>query len=130
MLKKCEVCGKEFEAKSNAICCSNNCYGKKWREDHPTEKAKEIGKCIVCGSEFEKKRSDHICCSKKCRNRYNSKQSKERVAKHKEKKKQEMMREAVRMSKKGENHHKIADIAIEARKHGMTYGQYVAKMGI
>ncbi len=128
MLKKCVICGKEFEAQSvEKLWCSRSCYGKLWRKNHPVEKTKEIGVCIICGKEFEKRRADHRFCSVECRRANEKVAVKGRTAKHKEKKKQEMIKEAVRLAKKSENHDAIADIAIKARSLGMSYGQYVAK---
>ena len=85
--------------------------------------AKEYEKriCPVCNTEFMPKYHNAICCSEECklkRRRAKEKAHKEHyceLAKIRERKKQ---------AKK--NHDKIADIAIAARKEGLTYGQYVA----
>lgn len=133
MLKVCEICGKDFDTqKIDKLCCSKKCTQKRYRMTHRKEpKKKEIGKCAICGSEFEKFRENHLCCSEKCRKVMESRKSGERMREYKKRKKEKEIREAVKITKKGENHRAIADIAIAARKEGLTYGQYVAKyMGV
>lgn len=79
-----------------------------------------IKQCKVCGKEFEADKHQRRCCSDECRE-INKKEN-ERIA--------SLRYRELRMKKrkKAENQQKIIDIAVEARKQGMTYGQYVAKM--
>ena len=76
--------------------------------------------CKICGKEFEAGCCNAKCCSEKCKKenaKINSKRHAERVKlqqkEEKEKKKKKLT---------------IAEIAVIARKAGMTYGQYVAQM--
>ena len=127
MLRICEVCGKEFESKVSAECCSKNCYARRWRKNNPREKTvKKIGKCIICGKEFEQKRETHLCCSKKCRKKHYDEQNRIRSQKWREEHSEEIKKKRNKGKEKS-NHEKIADIAIAARAEGLTYGQYVAK---
>lgn len=72
--------------------------------------------CKICGNEFETEvKRQQMCGSIECRREYQMqiwRKSKEKSARKRNK----------------SNAKKITDLAVEARKHGMTYGQYVAKM--
>jgi hypothetical protein len=85
--------------------------------------------CNICGEMFQPSRTTHNFCSQKCRKKHFKIQNKGYYAKQLERKRIERGLKQEMRNKKT-NHDKIADIAIEARKHGMTYGQYVAKMGL
>jgi predicted nucleic acid-binding Zn ribbon protein len=126
--RKCEVCGKEFTAIRNTkVCCSDKCSQKRWKILKGIDFKSETRKCIVCGAEFETKSTRQICCSKECSKNRNRTINKElEKKKYHEKVQKKRIEEAMPKS----NHDKIANIAIEARSHGMTYGQYVAKMGL
>ena len=72
----------------------------------------EIKKCVVCGNEFIQKRINHLCCSGKCSYKRWSKKS-------------GIVKEANTNQIKTDTekrHNAIAQIAIEARKQGMSYG--------
>ena len=75
--------------------------------------------CAICGKLFVAKNGNAKYCSKKCsdagamENYYKKKASKEQAAKKQRKKPLS-----------------ITEIAVAARKAGMSYGQYVAKMGL
>lgn len=71
VIKKCVVCGKEFDARRAAKTCSKECSkehdkecrrqrARKWHKEHPT-----IKKCIICGKEFNA-RGKTKTCSNKC----------------------------------------------------------------
>lgn len=89
MIKQCEYCGKEFEAKTvRRKFCSDACRQREHRGSHPqkgkTEEQKRryrerqrekyarehhIGEkriCVICGSEFISKSEKGQTCSKQC----------------------------------------------------------------
>lgn len=72
--------------------------------------------CALCGKPFTAVTANSKYCSNKCYRTMNREMSaswkKEQVTKPKKRKKDKT----------------IVDLAVEARKAGMTYGQYVAKM--
>lgn len=115
MLKICEECGKEFETKSDKKCCSNLCYCRRYRKND--KKQKETAKCIVCGKEFQKIRKTHYCCSKECSIKNDKAKQRARMKKFNEKKQQNK----VMASQKAKS---LAEVNAEARKLGLTYGQY------
>lgn len=128
---KCAICGKEFRPDTGREkCCSEECKREKkkadarrwWRENSGKDKFEHEKICIVCGKKFTTNRSVQKCCSKECSKKWsNVRQAKYAgmYVKHPTTKKHGMG---------GENYEAIADIAIEARKNGMSYGQYVAQM--
>ena len=69
MIKKCIICGKEFNALRSAITCSKECseintkklMAKWWKEKRPVK----FQICAYCGKEF-KSRDKKKFCSKKC----------------------------------------------------------------
>jgi hypothetical protein len=70
-MKKCRVCGKDFEGRSNAVYCSLEC-GQKGHRQKTLEyckshrvKSVEIVKCKFCGKEFEGNNRTKYC-SKDC----------------------------------------------------------------
>ena len=80
--------------------------------------------CEICGTEFETNRTNKICCSKKCQVKRNCiVTEQQRKNRYYEEKQKNLIKEAMPKS----NHDAIANIAIAARKEGLTYGQYVAK---
>lgn len=125
--RKCEICGKEFVPKKSmdTMCCSKNCYTKRYRKMKPKEKIRKIGVCIICGKEYEQRKITQKCCSEECRGVLTKQQRKILNQKHNEKRK---VKKSVEIPKT--NAEKIAELEEEARKHGMRYGQYVAKMGL
>jgi endogenous inhibitor of DNA gyrase (YacG/DUF329 family) len=74
--------------------------------------------CEICGTEFEAWNSTQRLCSKKCRNKDSKKYYQEYYAVYKpivaETKPKTVLTKTA------------SDIAAEARKVGMSYGQYVA----
>ena len=78
--------------------------------------------CKICGKEFETGGTPAKCCSKKCMVENNR-----RIAEERRKLKKEGKPVQPKRKKKAVNN-EITRLAIEARKHGMSYGQYVAQM--
>lgn len=101
-LKKCSICGKEFEPnRSDQIICSVECrkayhldYTKEWQKKHPEKKKKydkeqyrkkhlkELANrkpvtCPICGKEFIPQRK-RIYCSKECSKIANAKRTRKR----------------------------------------------------
>ena len=75
MLRKCIICGKEFETSGSAKTCSDECrhvrlISKKyeWRYSHTDINRRETKTCIVCGKSFiPSKNSIQVTCSEECR---------------------------------------------------------------
>lgn len=80
---------------------------------------REYRLCVVCNNPYVATRIDSKTCSKVCSKQWNKISSKMANEKAREQKKQEKKKKMM-----------VNDIAVEARKAGMTYGQYVAKMGL
>lgn len=79
--------------------------------------------CAVCGNEFIATRANAKYCSEEClaeglrmRTRRNEREKAERKREERKRRK--------------ESQKAIIDIAVEAKKAGMSYGQYVAVMGL
>ena len=65
MIKVCEVCGKEFEAKrSDAKYCSKKCRQNKSVRAKRGSFSKKV--CLVCGKEFNG-HNNAEACSNECR---------------------------------------------------------------
>ncbi len=67
MIKKCKICGLEFDDKTknqNRLYCSNQCNNISRRKGFTYIKKK----CIICNKEFEVKTTHKFanCCSKQC----------------------------------------------------------------
>lgn len=79
MIKKCELCGKEFESKGYSKYCSPECiYEGTWMKRRKVNEIKKI--CPECGKEFVAHRVDKIYCSSKCVQRhYQSKHKKAKM---------------------------------------------------
>ena len=102
------------------------------------KKSLEMKKCVVCGKEFMPIRGNQVVCCEDCRRERDRELQKQWQENNKgnmnKKTAQEMPKKEKRKTEKPErtepksNHEKIAEIAIEARKQGMSYGQYVALM--
>lgn len=132
-MRKCVICGKEFMPKIRTnVCCSEECKkerekqkSKEWYRVNVKEKKPEKGICVVCGKKFAQKKVTQKCCSDECRHTLTIQRQnayfKEKYAREKAERKEKQKQ----IPKT--NHEKIADIAIAARKEGLTYGQYVAK---
>lgn len=83
--------------------------------------------CPVCNMEFEPKTSNQKYCCYKCREQIKIKDAEERrkifwqeVKDENEKIKKKNYRKKPKQT--------VVDVAVLARQHGMTYGQYVAQM--
>lgn len=70
-------------------------------------------RCKICGKLFTKKRWNECYCSIECKSVARKGRDKKRIRKYKPKK---------------EPNADLVRLAIEAREHGMTYGQYVAQL--
>lgn len=67
MLKKCKLCGNEFEPNhGKQIYCCRKCSDKAKHERYKIEKLKYKKVCPNCGLEFETINEKQIYCSKKC----------------------------------------------------------------
>ena len=82
--------------------------------------------CNTCEKSYIPKRKDQVYCCAECRNQGFKKYLRAYGIEAREKKRQEKVEKV----KKKEKPSSLVDIAVEARKAGMTYGQYVAKMGL
>lgn len=81
MIKKCVICGKEFDAYKTAKTCSKKCsrelkrlnnkryWSNKSKSTTKNHSKKEPVKktCLICGKEFWTTRSCQKFCSNKCR---------------------------------------------------------------
>ena len=100
-------------------------HWKAWKKPKVTPIKTEVKlKCPNCGKMFVKIKKEQFCCSSECSRRFGTK------------KLQEEMREntKIKMGKerkpKPKPKQSVTDIAVAARKAGMSYGQYVARMGL
>ncbi|MCI5874476.1 MAG: hypothetical protein PUJ55_10890 [Clostridiales bacterium] len=86
-------------------------------------------KCLICGKSLDgtnrRKYCSDKCSDKASKQNEKSWKKREREAERTEKKAQEQRRRV-----KPEKKNSIVDVAIAARKAGMSYGQYVGKMGL
>lgn len=80
-----------------------------------------IRQCKICGKEFESNGTPAKCCSKECMAENNRRRSREQN-------KERWQAEKAKRRKKYSNRQQIVDLTVEARQHGMSYGQYVALM--
>lgn len=63
--RNCEACGIEFTpTRADAVCCSKECTGKKWRLARRVDIAPRV--CPECGETFIPKRSDSRYCERRC----------------------------------------------------------------
>lgn len=104
--KKCVVCGKPFTTRNKRqVCCSPDCSSQHQRN---LMMARHEDTCDVCGKIFMRPRgSTRVTCSRECVKALREASTK---------------RNATKRDKKSE----LAAINREARKLGMTYGQYQA----
>lgn len=86
----------------------------------------EIRICAVCNKPFEARRENEVCCSAECKQARRRQQCRQYDKEDAQKRKLE----AEKRKKLSSGENSLTEIAIEARKAGMTYGQYVAKMGL
>lgn len=80
---------------------------------------REYRNCAVCGNLYVATRTDSKTCGKACSKQWNKILTKRANEKVREQQKQEKQKKM-----------KLDDIAVEARKAGMTYGKYVTMMGL
>ena len=78
--------------------------------------------CAVCGREFEKIKNRQTICSDECREL----RKKENVTRAWNKRK---FKAEIKKRKATSNIKSISEIQKEARKAGMSYGEYVARNG-
>lgn len=71
--------------------------------------------CKICGNPFIPNCNNQSYCSKACKHKA------AQIRCIENRKKLEMMQK---------KRNSITDVAVEAKKSGMTYGQYVARMGL
>ena len=80
-----------------------------------------VRKCIICGKLFTAQRKNASCCSCECK----------KVNCINNRKKQAKMKKVKKAEKRNKIPNKdLLDIDKAAKLAGMTYGQYVAKMGL
>lgn len=84
---------------------------------------KEVRKCVVCSKAFVATRENTICCSEPCK-------KKRRLQVAAQQRKIAAQKSERAKEKKEKKQRSITDIAVAARHAGMTYGQYVARMGL
>ena len=112
-MRECKHCGKVFdEGHTTRLYCSRECYDVVNRERAKIKCNERIEKaCEFCGTTFIKTRySRKIYCSEQCR---------------KAVLKSEKITNNKKAAYKGKS---VVELAVEARKLGMSYGQYVAQM--
>lgn len=89
----------------------------------------EERKCLICGKSLEgtnrRKYCSDKCSDKASKKNEKSWKKKEREEERNKKKEQEQRRRAKPEKKKS-----LVNVAMAARKAGMSYGQYVGKMGL
>lgn len=128
----CAVCGKPFipNAKGRpSICCSSACKEKrKVQTDKKSSLKSTVNtyeiKCEVCGKVFIAGYSFAKYCSNACKKRGHANKSIEYHKEHYSSTKNEA--KAKTKSAKKKKAATIGELAVEARKHGMTYGKYIA----
>ena len=92
MLKTCEICGKEFEPKSNnkQKYCSRACFNESRKEYDALYRAVVLGQkpcekkvCPHCGKEFMQTHGSQKFCSKKCKQDFhNAKNNAKKYKRH------------------------------------------------
>ena len=117
---ECKYCGKLFERThaSQKYCsseCATNANRERTRMYHKEHyKPKEREKvCPYCGKTFLQTGGFRKYCSKECSSAISERTS-------------PTVKEPKKRTRKKTN--SLREMAREARKHGMTYGQYVAQM--
>ena len=84
---------------------------------------KELKKCVICGKSFKSEKYNAKYCSETCKDKGRRAITKEN---------DRIKRERAAKARKARNNSKkpLINIAAEAKGAGMSYGQYVAKMGL
>lgn len=132
--KQCPECGREFETDLiSKVYCSRTCAKRakkeKWRREHPIK----VKVCEICGKEFEPANNNSKYCCYDCKIKGREKwraENKDRIRQLSHKRagkyydgtyKSVEMKEPQKMPPPKKS---LAEMAREAREHGMTYGQY------
>lgn len=114
--KTCEVCGKEFQPYGTQKYCSKECA--KWalgkRERARRGNAIRPKTCPTCGTIFRPTQQNRYYCSKECAQEGASRRSLAKTY---------SPRAGVTVYRPENELHRLA---VEARQHGLSYGQYVA----
>lgn len=108
---KCLGCGTNFVRKKSAQkYCSAKCRKKQYTKPHVIEKYKQpkMFECAWCGIFFETDHKEDYC-SEECRIKAGNRKNRRR---------------------KSQKTIKLEQVAKLAREAGLSYGQYVAKMGL
>ena len=136
----CPVCGKSFtQRKYTQIYCSPECSHsndlKRRRELYNKDKQPQDKVCPVCGKKFSTTNSSKVYCSEECYHSNNNKRSKlhKKITNSTtEKKKKVSEKQKILNAKKAaEEGHKLRmQRQAEAKKLGLTYGQYLARKGL
>ena len=148
MIRNCLVCGKEFDTTNTGRrkYCSFECYYTRHLADnlqnYSLKKANITATCPVCGKSFTQRMYTQKFCSDKCR--YENQLASEAIKREKRgkdyyksptnSKKENALSDKQKIAKAK----KAAEIAhkqrmqrqIEAKKLGLTYGQYLARKGL
>ncbi len=132
MRKKCEICGKEYETVSNGKYCKS-CRDRIVREydEHLQQPKRTQHKtCIICGKKIERgpylkgNRGHVMTCCNDCQRVLQSLTASYRYQRGNELKKRR--RGITKKLRKGERSF-LAICEDEARKLGITYGEYMAR---
>lgn len=149
MIRNCIVCGKEFETTTagRRKYCSFECYYSRHQDLNKQNymlktKGNITATCSICGKSFIQRKSIQKFCSDKCR--YKNQLASEAIMREKrgkdyyksptnsEKEKALSEKEKIANAKKAaEQSHKLRmQRQQEAKKLGLTYGQYLARKGL
>ncbi len=132
MRKKCEICGKDYETVSNGKYCKS-CRDRIVREydEHLQQPKRTQHKtCIICGKKIERgpylkgNRGHVMTCCNDCQRVLQSLTASYRYQRGNELKKRR--RGITKKLRKGERSF-LAICEDEARKLGITYGEYMAR---
>lgn len=130
----CRICGVEFvPTTSNGCLCGDACRreAQKQNQKKHYNRAAGIGdtaQCIICGAEFVKKKKVQKCCSEPC-----TRENRKRLTRQYERENRDMYKgvyEEIDTTPFYERTMKTsarqAKISREARRLGLSYGQYQA----
>ena len=111
----CDTCGKRFTAIGKKYYCSEACREQAYRKAHP-----QIN-CVVCGRPFDRRSTRSVCCSPECQERRHNQLALEHM--------RSIRAESPRKRSRSDSMREIERLALEAQQRGMTYGQYIARIG-
>jgi len=80
----------------------------------------EVRKCVVCGATFVAHNWSRIYCSQKCGRKMAN-------ARARQKNLEEVIAQEHKKKVKGSNMKAINELAVEAQKRGLSYGEYVGR---